>query len=40
MELDIWVEAENMLGKAESEHLIAEADSFGKLKLVMTSVVH
>ncbi|XP_029921136.1 interleukin-6 receptor subunit beta-like isoform X2 [Myripristis murdjan] len=30
VELDFWVEAENMLGKAESEHLIAEADWFVK----------
>lgn len=31
MTLDIWVKAENELGTVESEHLMEDADWFGKL---------
>lgn len=35
MTLDIWVEAHNKLGKIESEHLIEDANWFGKLNVVI-----
>lgn len=38
LKLDIWVEAQNMLGTAESEHLQQEADWFGKLMLSVYNV--
>lgn len=33
MNLDIWVEARNILGTAESEHLQEDAGWFGKRRL-------
>lgn len=38
MNLDIWVEAHNILGTAESEHLQQDADWFGKLLLSVFNV--
>lgn len=38
MNLDIWVEAHNILGTAESEHLQQDADWFGKLLLSVYNV--
>lgn len=38
MNLDIWVEAHNILGSAKSEHLQQDADWFGKLMLSVYNV--
>lgn len=38
MNLGIWVEARNILGTAESEHLQQDADWFGKLMLSVYNV--
>lgn len=37
MVLDIWVEARNQLGTAESEHLIMESDWFGEFDSLLLS---
>lgn len=39
MNLYIWVEARNMLGTVESEHLHQQADWFGKLMLKPTAYI-